>query len=243
MDDFYFKHVRKEIEPLLPPFVSRLVDVGCGSGGTLAWLQSLYPDAHTIGLDKNPENERELERIAKEVHILDLDKVVPDLGSPDLILFLDVLEHLVNPREVLKQVCDQLRSGGTIIVSVPNVAHLSVALPLIMRGEFTYRDAGILDNTHLRFFVQKSAIQLVEAGGFIVDRGLFGIEGPISRTIDKISFHALRRRLAKQFILRGVRPIAGSQPRPTVWELVAPASESDIPLDTSVTKRILGIER
>jgi 2-polyprenyl-3-methyl-5-hydroxy-6-metoxy-1,4-benzoquinol methylase len=61
---------------------------------------------------------------------------IPDLGSPDLILCLDVLEHLVAPAEVLAGLTARLNRGGTVMVSLPNVAHLSVSLPLLLSGRF-----------------------------------------------------------------------------------------------------------
>jgi 2-polyprenyl-3-methyl-5-hydroxy-6-metoxy-1,4-benzoquinol methylase len=205
VDQAYYGHVRKEIAPLLPELASRIVDVGCGAGVTLTWLRSFYPAAHTVGLEGNAELKGELERNAHEAHIVDLTREMPDLGSPDLILFLDVLEHLPDPASVLKQFVAQLAQGGSVIVSVPNVAHLSVSVPLILRGEFTYRDAGILDRTHLRFFNRDSAVSLVRDAGLAVDQGLMaGINGPRARMIDALTFGSMRSRLAKQYIVRGV---------------------------------------
>ena len=202
----YYDHIRSDIFPLLPPDARRIVDVGCSAGGTLAWLRKRYPNAHTIGLEGNSDLKNEISRNADEAHIVDLTKEIPDLGKPDLMLFLDILEHLPDPETVLRRITDQLSPDGTIIVSVPNVAHLSVALPLIIFGAFQYRDAGILDRTHLRFFVQQSAVELLSKAGFTVDRGLLGgIDGPRARMADRLTLGLLRRRLTKQFILRGVR--------------------------------------
>lgn len=202
----YYDHIRTDILPLLPPDARRIVDVGCSAGGTLAWLRKRYPNAHTIGLEGNSDLKNELSRNADEAHIVDLTKEIPDLGKPDLMLFLDILEHLPDPETVLRRITDQLSPDGTIIVSVPNVAHLSVSLPLILFGAFQYRDAGILDRTHLRFFVLQSAVELLSKAGFDVDRGLWGgIDGPRARLADRLTLGLLRRRLTKQFILRGIR--------------------------------------
>jgi trans-aconitate methyltransferase len=215
----YYDHIRSDILPLLPPDARRIVDVGCSAGGTLAWLRKRYPNAHTIGLEGNSDLKNELSRNADEAHIVDLTKEIPDLGKPDLMLFLDILEHLPDPETVLRRITDQLSPDGTIIVSVPNVAHLSVALPLILFGAFQYRDAGILDRTHLRFFVQQSAIELLSKAGFRVDRGLLGGLGRRDRLADRLTFGLLRRRLTKQFILRGIREETRTA-APIRWELV-----------------------
>jgi SAM-dependent methyltransferase len=216
----YYDHIRTDILPLLPPDARCIVDVGCSAGGTLSWLRKRYPNAHTIGLEGNSDLKNELSRNADEAHIVDLTKEIPDLGKPDLMLFLDILEHLPDPETVLRRITDQLSPDGTIIVSVPNVAHLSVSLPLIVFGTFQYRDAGILDRTHLRFFVQQSAVELLSKAGFIVDRGLLGgFDGPRAQLADRLTFGLLRRRLTKQFILRGIREETRTA-APIRWELV-----------------------
>jgi len=80
----------------------------------------------------------------------------------DLILCLDVLEHMLDPWRVVDRLVTQhLAVGGTLLVSLPNVRHYSVTLPLIFQGRWDYNDAGILDRTHVRFFTPHSAVQLL----------------------------------------------------------------------------------
>lgn len=219
MDTSYHGRVRSEIREMLPPTASRIVDVGCGSGATLAWLRTRYPAAHTIGLEGAADQRNALSRNADEVHILDLNGPLPDLGAPDLMLFMDVLEHLVDPVGTLIRLTRGLAPNGVIIVSLPNVAHLSVSLPLLLRGRFAYEDAGILDRTHLRFFVLETAVELLNEAGFTVDDGLLGIDGSKHMLADKLTMGRLRTRLAKQFVLRGVRSEAGKQAAPVQWRL------------------------
>jgi hypothetical protein len=117
-----------------------------------------------------------------------------------------VLEHLLQPLEVLKRVTCTMKDGGTVIVSLPNVAHASVAVPLLLRARFEYQDAGILDRTHLRFFDRTSAVALMNQAGFIVSRGFrTGFQGPRTRLIDTVTCGALRDHLTKQYILAGTR--------------------------------------
>jgi hypothetical protein len=66
-----------------------------------------------------------------------------------------------------------------VIVSVPNISHLSISVPLLVSRRFTYQDAGILDRTHLRFFVEATAIRLLNDAAFRVTKGIIcGLEGP-----------------------------------------------------------------
>lgn len=87
----------------------------------------------------------------------------------DRILLLDVLEHLAHPETVLRQAASLLKPNGRLVVSVPNVANVTARLMLLF-GAFEYRDRGILDRAHLRFFTPKTALRLVEGCGYEVAR-------------------------------------------------------------------------
>jgi SAM-dependent methyltransferase len=202
----YFHRVRREIAPLLPKQARCVVDVGCGVGATSAWLKSRYPDAHMIGLEGNLAVREELACNVDEFHIVDLNGALPEVGHPDLILFLDVLEHLLEPHKVLADLANRLAPGGTVIVSLPNIAHLSVSLPLFIRGRFDYADAGILDRTHLRFFVRRSALALLNGAGLRVEKAVrSGFQGPRARWLNFVTFGLLQDHLTKQYILSGAK--------------------------------------
>ncbi|MFO0826425.1 MAG: methyltransferase domain-containing protein, partial [Gemmataceae bacterium] len=85
----------------------------------------------------------------------------------DLILLQDVLEHLRSPDQMLQDCKRYCKPSGRVIVSVPNVANITVRLGLLF-GSFDYRPRGILDRTHLRFFTRKTARQLLESAGYEV---------------------------------------------------------------------------
>jgi len=87
----------------------------------------------------------------------------------DTIIFADVFEHLADPHAVLERVRGLLREPrGQLMLSLPNVRHVSVLARLLIGGEWRYRPAGILDQTHLRFFNAKSARRLLAAHGYRV---------------------------------------------------------------------------
>src|ERR1700694_4809854 len=82
----------------------------------------------------------------------------------DVIIFADVLEHLAWPIGVLREYLNLLKDDGSVIVSLPNVGLWSVRFSL-MFGRFRYDDSGVLDRTHLRFFTQRSATEMLDAAG------------------------------------------------------------------------------
>lgn len=87
----------------------------------------------------------------------------------DFILCVDVLEHLRNPLEVLKEVVKFLGSEGSLITSIPNISH-NVIIMGLLKGEFNYNQLGLLDDTHLKFFTKKSIIEMLDDAGLeIID--------------------------------------------------------------------------
>jgi SAM-dependent methyltransferase len=177
----YFSRARTDIAPLLPPTIDRVLELGCGSGSTLAWLRQTRGVGTTVGIEIEP---RVAEAARSKVdHVLNLDAerepLPAELGRFDLMLCLDVLEHFRDPWKSLAElVAAHLLPGGTVIASVPNVRHAGVILPLLFGGHWTYSESGILDRTHLRFFTRESAIELMSVGGMqvtgVIDRPLAG---------------------------------------------------------------------
>ena len=200
----YYHFVRREIEPLLPKDANRILEVGAGAGCTLKWLKTLYPKAETTAVEINPTLLGELRQNVDVALIGPIDETFVQLNSYDLILLLDVLEHLPDSISTLQKLSKLLKPGGLVIVSVPNIAHFSVSVPLLLLRRFNYRDAGILDRTHLRFFVEDTAIKLLNDANFTVTSGLIsGIQGPRARLLDFLSWGLLRHHLAKQYIMLG----------------------------------------
>jgi 2-polyprenyl-3-methyl-5-hydroxy-6-metoxy-1,4-benzoquinol methylase len=83
-----------------------------------------------------------------------------------LVLLLDVVEHMAHPEEFLAELRPLLSPGATLLLSVPNVAHWSVRLPLLF-GSFRYTERGILDETHLRFFTRSSLRRFLKRIGWL----------------------------------------------------------------------------
>lgn len=83
----------------------------------------------------------------------------------DYIVFADVLEHLRDPKTVLDRCKLLLKHEGSVLLSVPNLAHNSVLINL-MNNEFEYTSVGLLDNTHIHFFTKNSLENMVSQAGY-----------------------------------------------------------------------------
>jgi 2-polyprenyl-3-methyl-5-hydroxy-6-metoxy-1,4-benzoquinol methylase len=86
-------------------------------------------------------------------------------GPYRAVLMADVLEHLRSPETALGEVRKRLSPDGHAIVSLPNIAYWKMRWDLL-RGQFEYKDWGLLDRTHLRFYTRKTAEGLFASEGF-----------------------------------------------------------------------------
>jgi 2-polyprenyl-3-methyl-5-hydroxy-6-metoxy-1,4-benzoquinol methylase len=166
----------------------RVLDVGCSTG----YLAQLLRDRNNqvSGVEIDPEAAELARPYLERVVIGDLETMdlVDEFGEErfDVVVFADVLEHLRDPLKLLTQAQRLLAEGGSVVVSLPNIAHGSVRLALL-EGRFEYRPLGLLDDTHLRFFTRSTAIELLRASGLApVDirrttAGVFETEIPVDR--------------------------------------------------------------
>ena len=104
-----------------------------------------------------------------------------DAHAYDLIVLADVLEHLRFPERILRQLPLLLKDNGVCLISVPNIAYGGLIAELL-EGRFDYRNEGLLDKTHVRFFTQHSLACLLGETGWhpwewrSVDRPFFDSE-------------------------------------------------------------------
>jgi 2-polyprenyl-3-methyl-5-hydroxy-6-metoxy-1,4-benzoquinol methylase len=147
--------------------------------------------------------------------VADLNREVPEVpGTFDAILYGDVLEHLIDPLRVLVELNRSLAPDGFVIISVPNIAHLYIRL-LLLLGRFDYIDRGILDNTHLRFFTERSLRELIADAGLWVERST-ATPAPLYQVLPA-SWH--RRWVAATHAINAA--IARSLPRLLGYQLIA----------------------
>lgn len=87
----------------------------------------------------------------------------------DAVVCADVLEHLVDPVAALRMLRRHAVPGALFVVSLPNVAHITVRL-MLLAGCFPKMEKGILDRSHLHFFTRRTACRMLEVAGLQVQR-------------------------------------------------------------------------
>jgi 2-polyprenyl-3-methyl-5-hydroxy-6-metoxy-1,4-benzoquinol methylase len=161
----YYTLVRNDVVRVMTRYLQksdrkllRVLEIGCSGGGTGALIKANLGVQYYAGVELMADAAAaatsridwvkcdNIEDMITEGRLAELPE-----GKFDAILFLDVLEHLYNPWEVVNQMRNLLVPNGLLIGSIPNAGNLYILWKL-MRDQFEYEDEGLLDRTHLRFF-------------------------------------------------------------------------------------------
>jgi len=179
----YYDFIRDEMYIYIPQRAEKTLDVGCASGSFSEYLKK-EKGSETWGI----EMEQGAAKIAKtrmdHVLIGAFDEVKRELPGQyfDCIFFNDVLEHMIYPDQCLIDIKSNLKPEGKIIASIPNIRHIEELQELLLGLDWRYRDVGVLDRTHLRFFTRRSIIRMFENCGYNID-SIEGINPTKSRLI------------------------------------------------------------
>jgi 2-polyprenyl-3-methyl-5-hydroxy-6-metoxy-1,4-benzoquinol methylase/exonuclease VII small subunit len=174
-----------------------VLDVGCGFGTVARRL--VDRGCRVLGVEIDPRAAEAAESCCERVVLGDAEALDFDhtFSSDrfDVVLFLDVLEHLREPGRVLRRIQRLLTPSGRVFASIPNVAHGAVRLQLL-DGRFRYGESGLLDRGHLRFFDAEAVERLFADAGYQIslrariERALADTEIPID--LDAIPAEVLR---------------------------------------------------
>ena len=151
------------------PERARVLEVGCHTGSFARALLARGLDV--VGVELDASAAAEARRHGVQVIAADARELPDALRAErpfDRVLFMDVLEHLPSPEQALRAAHPLLAPGGRIVVTGPNVAYWAMRKDLML-GRFEYRDQGILDRTHLRFYTLDGWQRLLVAAGYRVD--------------------------------------------------------------------------
>lgn len=163
----YYASSRPEILNLLNFSFNTVLDVGCGKGETAKLIKSHYPESEFTGVDMYCDPHFNYSNIFDQFYKLDITTELNQLDrrNYDLVLMLDVLEHLVDPYSFLSKFVNDRSTNTKFIISLPNFFNYSNLYKIIRSANFEYQDSGILDKTHLRFFGRINAVKLLTDSG------------------------------------------------------------------------------
>lgn len=150
------------------PNQARILDIGCATGTLGTEIKANKAPRQLIGIEIDKRSADKALRFYDKVLVMDVEKTVRlpfKRKSFDCIVLADILEHLRDPESLLKTVSKYLADDGVLIVSVPNVAFISIRISLGV-GRFEYHEKGIMDKSHLHFFTLASFQKLIQDSGF-----------------------------------------------------------------------------
>lgn len=152
-----------------PPTVA--LDIGCGSGGVGHALRERFAGCALWGCEFDASAAQLARRHFDQVVEQDVETVDwPALGLTrpfDLVCLFDVLEHLVNPWQLLRGLRRIIAPDAHLLVSLPNASNLPLLYDALS-GYWRYRRWGLLDFTHLRFFTDFDARKMFYQTGYRV---------------------------------------------------------------------------
>lgn len=157
----YINEGNPPLVDLLGDGCERLLDVGCGAGDNAALVKSRYPECDVFGITHSAVEAELAQRHMARCWVSDIEAKLPDdlaYQSFDTLIFSHSLEHLRDPAAVLARFSRLLGGGGRVLIAVPNILSWRMRLQFL-RGNFEYESAGVLDDTHLRFFTYFTADQ------------------------------------------------------------------------------------
>jgi len=201
----YYSNQRREMVCFIPIDTNKILDIGCGSGEFGEYLKSKRKvEAWGIEICKEVAEEAmaKLDRVL--IGDIENDNIQLPPNYFDCIIFNDVLEHLKYPWIVLRKMRDYLKPDGYIVASIPNVRYFNNVKNLLKDKEWTYRDEGILDKTHIRFFTEKGIKDMFNICEYRVVRieGIRGIEFPWKfRLFNRIMLRAFEDMRYLQFAI------------------------------------------
>lgn len=178
----YFSTALYEAIKLIPENTKNLLDIGCGNGIGCVVAKKLNKNIEKYhGMDFNSSAEKYALENVDEYIKCDIENIEEDLLKPnffDVIMFNDVLEHLINPKNVIKNILKYLKPDGIIIASIPNVMHQSVLLNLLINGN--WYDQGVVVEEHIRFFTFNEIINFFSLNNLYLKENVISIFNEIS---------------------------------------------------------------
>jgi SAM-dependent methyltransferase len=157
---------------LAPQSGLRVLEIGAGEGATLQAAKQRGLAGYTAGIELVAPDFAGRTPAGVDIFLTG-DFETMDLGvlggGFDAVICADVIEHLRDPWTAVKRMSNLLKPGGALLSSIPNFRNHRCLGPILLKGDFRYAEAGLLDRTHLRFFCRANVRHLFEQAGLVVE--------------------------------------------------------------------------
>ena len=167
----YFESSRTEMLQFIDRPPVKVIEFGCGQGEFLKSLQTKY-HCETWGVDMDDQSVKIARKNVDNVLHGDAYKKIEELPENyfDYIICNDFIEHLYSPELFFNTLRKNLTEDAVLICSLPNIRYWRQFLKYFFLKDWKYRDSGILDRTHMRFFTKKSMKRSIKEWGFEIEK-------------------------------------------------------------------------
>src|SRR5215210_2406065 len=204
-----YESAREDIQAHVPAAARSILDLGC-SGGALGAALKARQGARVLGVELGAEYARAAAERLDRVIVGDAEAFAAGPAPPeapfDCLICADVLEHLRDPWSALRDAVAMLAPGATAIVSLPNVIFWAGLLRVVRTRRWPREEQGLFDATHLRWFSERDAVELLEGAGLrdVAVHPRYWVEGAALRRREWLARTPLRPYLAPQHVLTAV---------------------------------------
>jgi O-antigen biosynthesis protein len=206
-DANYWNFIKIRFVDFIPKGSNVILDVGCATGLLGRKLREMMKVKEMIGVEISSAAAEEAAKFYNDVHVGDIESMsLPYRDYFDVVVCGDIIEHLKDPCRVLYNIRTWLKGSGILICSLPNVRYWRVLRDLVILGRWNYADAGILDNSHLRFFTRRTFIELLQEARFKVISQEIWVEGKKQRFANVITGGVFEEFLGAQFMVVATKP-------------------------------------
>jgi len=146
-----------------------ILEIGAGNGN-FAEAMSVRRNCQVEIIEPDTSDAVLAKSKVKRVFNDTLENVIDKLQEHryDHVVLLDVIEHVKDPVEALTKIRRVLKKEGSVIFSMPNMAHMSVRL-MLLSGTFSYGKTGLLDGTHLHFYTKSEINRVFIEAGYVIE--------------------------------------------------------------------------
>jgi len=165
----YYHHQREEMSLLIPKSYHKILEIGCGSGD---FRNNMNSENEYWGIEPVLEPALLARKKLDKVFINTYEEVFNDLPDQyfDLVICNDVIEHMVDHDSFFESIQKKMTDDSYLVASIPNVRYIENLINIIFRKEWEYRESGVLDRTHLRFFTEKSLKRTILKHGYKIEK-------------------------------------------------------------------------
>jgi hypothetical protein len=149
--------------------INQVIEFGSSFGETLEDIGIKNKIKNLIGFDLQEPKSSKVVFYREDLNQINLKKYNKQLKDGDLFLFLDTLEHLLNPIGFIKNLASAQKKGSYLVVSCPNFKSIRMFIAYL-KGQLPKDKYGYFDETHLHWFTEQQLKNILQALGYKINK-------------------------------------------------------------------------